>query len=99
MKSSKLKLRLSVLLPIGVSLLTGCGSTPAPVETTTAAPVQQSAPVSKAPTPEALAEPLTLEPAEVTYQAVTTADEAVAQDADEQLQRELLQHNPLGPSL
>ena len=91
MKSSKLKLRLSVLLPIGVSLLTGCGSTPAPVETTTAAPVQQSAPVSKAPTPEALAEPLTLEPAEVTYQAVTTADEAVAQDADEQLQRELLQ--------
>jgi outer membrane PBP1 activator LpoA protein len=90
-KSSKLKLRLSVLLPIGVSLLTGCGSTPAPVETTTAAPVQQSAPVSKAPTPEALAEPLTLEPAEVTYQAVTTADEAVAQDADEQLQRELLQ--------
>lgn len=91
MKSSKLKLRLSVLLPIGVSLLTGCGSTPAPVETTTTAPVQQSAPVSKAPTPEALAEPLTLEPAEVTYQAVTTADEAVAQDADEQLQRELLQ--------
>ncbi len=91
MKSSKLKLRLSVLLPIGVSLLTGCGSTPAPVETTTAAPVQQSAPVNKAPTPEALAEPLALEPAEVTYQAVTTADEAVAQDADEQLQRELLQ--------
>lgn len=91
MKSSKLKLRLSVLLPIGVSLLTGCSSTPAPVETTTAAPVQQSAPVSKAPTAEALAEPLTLEPAEVTYQAVTTADEAVAQDADEQLQRELLQ--------
>ena len=91
MKSSKLKLRLSVLLPIGVSLLTGCGSTPAPVETTTAAPVQQSAPVNKAPTPEALAEPLTLEPADVSYQAVTTADEAVAQDPDEQLQRELLQ--------
>ncbi|WP_430458255.1 penicillin-binding protein activator [Rheinheimera sp.] len=91
MKSSKLKLRLSVLLPIGVSLLTGCGSTPAPVETTTAAPVQQSAPVNKAPTPEALAEPLALEPADVSYQAVTTADEAVAQDADEQLQRELLQ--------
>jgi outer membrane PBP1 activator LpoA protein len=90
-KSSKLKLRLSVLLPIGVSLLTGCGSTPAPVETTTAAPVQQSAPVNKAPTPEALAEPLTLEPADVSYQAVTTADEAVAQDPDEQLQRELLQ--------
>ncbi len=91
MKSSKLKLRLSVLLPIGVSLLTGCGSTPAPVETTTATPVQQSAPVNKTPTPDALAEPLTLEPAEVTYQAVTTADEPVAQDADEQLQRELLQ--------
>ncbi len=91
MKSSKLKLRLSVLLPLGVSLLTGCGSTPAPVTAVTTAPVQQTTSVETPAEPDALAEPLQTEPAAVTYQQVDPASSAIPQDQDEQLQRDLLQ--------
>jgi len=89
-KSSKLKLRLSVLLPLGVSLLTGCGSTPAPVESVPAAAAQQTVPVRAEPEPDAVAEPLQQAPANVSYQQVEPAVQAVPQDQAEQHQRELL---------
>lgn len=87
MKSSKFPLRLTSLL-LGLGLLSGCGSTPAPVQTVVTAPVQ---PVQTAPEePEAVAEPLSTDQAEVSYQQVDSEPVPVAQDQDEQLQRELL---------
>jgi uncharacterized protein len=86
-KSSKLKLHLTPLL-LGLGFLSGCGSTPAPVQTVASPPVQQ--PEVKPQEPAAVAKPLTLEPAEVSYQQVEATTAAVPQDQDEQLQRELL---------
>lgn len=87
MKSSKFKLRLTPLL-LGLGFLSGCGSTPAPVQTVAPAPIAQ--PEVKPQEPEAVAEPLTLEPADVSYQQVESTPDSVPQDQDEQLQRELL---------
>jgi hypothetical protein len=86
-KSSKSPLYLTSLL-LGLGLLSGCGSTPAPVQTVATAPAQ---PVRTEPKePDAVAVPLSTEQSEVSYQQVESAPQPVAQDQDEQLQRDLL---------
>ena len=91
MKSSKLKLRLTPLLfPLSLGLLSGCGSTPAPVDSIVTAPVQQKIVTPAAAEPDALAQPLQLEPTDVSYSAVEPALDPLPQNQDEQLQRELL---------
>ncbi len=87
MKSSKFPLRLTSLL-LGLGLLSGCGSTPAPVQTVATAPVPQAR--TEPQEPEAVAQPLSTEQAEVSYQQVESEPLPVAQDQDEQLQRDLL---------
>jgi len=68
--------------------LSGCGSTPAPVQTVATAPVPQAR--TEPQEPEAVAQPLSTEQAEVSYQQVESESLPVAQDQDEQLQRDLL---------